>query len=1537
MKKGVLSALLALCLLFTGLPINVLAIDSGEVFSVEDDIQELSNAQEIWDRTIADSYAGGGGTSGDPYLISNGAQLARFANQVNSGAEVWKVYQLTNDIYLNDITNVEAWDNNPPQNQWTPIGTSVNQFMGSFSGKGFCVYGLYISTSDNYQGLFGVGQNNAGIFDVGVDKSYIKGGSHVAAVCGQKLRGDISGNHDLYGCYSGATVIGQDAVGGIVGSAPGDMFGYTIRNCHNTGSVTGRNLIGGIVGYCDSGTVSNCYNVGDITGNDRVGGIAGKTIYGSYCWNAGKVAGGNCVAGIIGEAPFYGSSSSSISCSFNAGEITGRVHVAGIVGYSAVYSYMYRTSISNCYNIGTIKGESNYVAGIGPRCYKDWISESDNMCEFTNCYNTGNIDIAGSGHIGPIFSNGTLAASNNLFYLAGCCGENYKNPYGQVAEKSSDDMITAEFVTQLNASSSAWKQDTEGYNDGYPILNGIDYSVFASFHKKPSQKSYSIIEAVQRYTTGDKAQRLVEIEDMNISQEEKMRLLVELFGLDDITEIREGIEYVIDTETERWAYHALMTDDMYCANNYKEYVASHPEVQLTLLASSLIFAGEINDWIDINTYLEADYPGVSKYKTMLLDFMEYSQESIKAVSIIKDINSLLKNTTKLTQETIIAELDKCDTYKEMIYFLSSHGFSDIILNTDSDHIKKIDGIPYVTNVELDEDCGFGKFAKRVDQLGKIVKVGNVALSSIRDIVEFDSVLALYEEYDEFLVEISSAKELPVGMRVAALQLQKDLKNGYLGKIMDVSLTAIEQFTDSAITGNKMDAIYKTLGISSFKDFLTTVKMTAWFINQATDVGEMVNASATTEAYAKLGAYYKKKLEQSEKAFLQNESEENAWDFYYNYTMLWNIRTAGEDAYLDMCKIEGLLSFLFENQYNEKEKVVKDTKEILKKSRFVKIKIGEPPEGKKLYKFKTIVECPVDIEICTNDGNHIVTLRDRVECDFVNQYGRFVSRYRSFDDDYVKILYWNSYEDCEVKLTATDDGIVSVSQLSDDSSTKCNVFCNVVLHQYDSMRFKPSNPNKATVTSPIGTQNEISAVEINVKASETIYVAGVSLPASITLSQGEKQVLPIAIEPQNATYQDVYWFTSDASIVTVSNGVILACGPGEAEITCVTEDGELSSTCTVRVDSAHTILFDQLGGVLSQNKFVTDRRGCLPVLPTPTRSGYIFLGWFTSPTSGTQVTTDTVFTQDTTIYAHWQKNSSGGGSGGYPSVSYYSVKVEKSEHGTVTSKPTSVYSGGTVTLTVTPDKGYKLDGLIVTDSQGKEIGITESVGKYTFKMPSRNVTVIAKFVPKQTSTPIPLPDATPTPTPDATPTPDTSPTPQPWKNHFPDVSDTAWYIKAVEYVAVEGLMHGYPNGKFGPNDNISRAEFAQIIYNKAGRPNAGSSVFTDVKTGQWYTNAVTWAAEQKVVSGIGNNQFAPNRDISREELATMLWRYAGSPKPAKTTLDFTDAGKVSTFAKEAMLWANEHGIISGKGNGILDPKGKATRAETAQMLMNYLKK
>ena len=178
----------------------------------------------------------------------------------------------------------------------------------------------------------------------------------------------------------------------------------------------------------------------------------------------------------------------------------------------------------------------------------------------------------------------------------------------------------------------------------------------------------------------------------------------------------------------------------------------------------------------------------------------------------------------------------------------------------------------------------------------------------------------------------------------------------------------------------------------------------------------------------------------------------------------------------------------------------------------------------------------------------------------------------------------------------------------------------------------------------------------------------------------------------------------------------------------------------------------------------------------------------------------------------------------------------------------------------------------------------------------------------------------------------------WVNPFSDVAGDAWYYDAVRYASENGLMGGYGNGMFGPNDNLSRAQFAQILFNKGGRPVVNYLLrYNDVADGAWYTEAVRWATSQGVVSGYGNGMFGPNDIITREQLAVMLWRYAGSPAATDKELHFTDADQASGFALEALRWAVENSIINGKSGGILDPQGLATRAEAAQILKNFLGK
>ena len=143
-----------------------------------------------------------------------------------------------------------------------------------------------------------------------------------------------------------------------------------------------------------------------------------------------------------------------------------------------------------------------------------------------------------------------------------------------------------------------------------------------------------------------------------------------------------------------------------------------------------------------------------------------------------------------------------------------------------------------------------------------------------------------------------------------------------------------------------------------------------------------------------------------------------------------------------------------------------------------------------------------------------------------------------------------------------------------------------------------------------------------------------------------------------------------------------------------------------------------------------------------------------------------------------------------------------------------------------------------------------------------------------------------------------------------------------------------DGTFDPGGILSRAQLAQILYNMAGKPgiNGGGS-FMDVAPDSWYADAVMWAAAQGIAGGYGNGKFGPNDHITREQLAVMLWRYSREPAAAGKELPFSDANRASGWALDALRWAAENGILNGKGNGMLDPRGLTSRAETAQMLKN----
>ena len=266
--------------------------------------------------------------------------------------------------------------------------------------------------------------------------------------------------------------------------------------------------------------------------------------------------------------------------------------------------------------------------------------------------------------------------------------------------------------------------------------------------------------------------------------------------------------------------------------------------------------------------------------------------------------------------------------------------------------------------------------------------------------------------------------------------------------------------------------------------------------------------------------------------------------------------------------------------------------------------------------------------------------------------------------------------------------------------------------------------------------------------------------------------------------------------------------------------------------------------------------------------------------------------------------SGGGGGGGGALLTETVVLKDSTSGKITVSDAYAEKGDTVTLTVTPDEGYALEELTVTDSNGTEIALTAAgTNKYTFTMPASTVSVKATFAAIDTV----CDGGTDCPA-----------------YHFADVNTDAWYHEAVDYVIENGIMNGIGNDQFAPNSTLQRSMLMTMLARMDGVDTDGGAT--------WYEKGMQWAVANGISDGTN-----PDSNITREQIAAMLYRYAqlkGYDTSERGSLDaFGDGAKTSSWAVESMQWAVGSGLLQGS-NGMLNPTGNATRAEVAQMLLNF---
>ena len=327
----------------------------------------------------------------------------------------------------------------------------------------------------------------------------------------------------------------------------------------------------------------------------------------------------------------------------------------------------------------------------------------------------------------------------------------------------------------------------------------------------------------------------------------------------------------------------------------------------------------------------------------------------------------------------------------------------------------------------------------------------------------------------------------------------------------------------------------------------------------------------------------------------------------------------------------------------------------------------------------------------------------------------------------------------------------------------------------------------------------------------------------------------------------------------------------------------------------TITFDGNGGTPSVDSMTTTNQK-LTSLPSASRSGsYSFDGWYTKKNGGTNVTTATVFSANTTVYAHWTYTG-GGGSSGY---SYYTIKATAGAGGSISpSGNVSVREGRDQTFTITPDKGYAVANVKI---DGKSIGAVKS---YTFENVSRTHTIEVIFMKANGN---------------------------PQTGVFVDVATGSYYEDAVDWAVENGITKGTDDTHFSPDGICTRAQAVTFLWRTAGSPEPETRTmpFTDVPVGSYYYDAVLWAVENGITKGTSDTTFSPNMICTRAQIVTFLWRSEKSPA-AGTANPFADVKSTAYYAG-AVLWAVKENITKGTTSTTFSPNADCTRAQIVTFL------
>lgn len=463
-----------------------------------------------------------------------------------------------------------------------------------------------------------------------------------------------------------------------------------------------------------------------------------------------------------------------------------------------------------------------------------------------------------------------------------------------------------------------------------------------------------------------------------------------------------------------------------------------------------------------------------------------------------------------------------------------------------------------------------------------------------------------------------------------------------------------------------------------------------------------------------------------------------------------------------------------------------------------------------------------------------------------------------------------------------------------------------------------NQSAVLLTGAYARTGEMTALDVVLDNSDDTTTATVTLKNNSLQDQEDNGTLVALLLDENGNTLDTQTVTEETELTCEQNkqipvnfqekgtDVILLYVPAESTETqlrfsnidvdlsdFVAEDPDKPNeyTYTLQGDApaSTTVIFSSSETVTINGEEQTTRVGSVQV-PIPTGSSTI-----------------TVTMGEKTYHLHLTRSGGGGGETTYPPT------ILETEHGAVTVDPTHPRQGDTVTITAQPDEGYEVGEVTVTRPDGSQVELTEnSAGIWGFTQPGESVTIAVTFRCDGGEL---CPSA-----------------------HLTDVELDAWYHEAVDYVVEHGIMAGVSATAFQPNGSLTRGQVVQILHNLEGKPEEiAEAPFTDT-AGHWALEAIAWAAQNNVVAGYDDGTFGPEKLVTREEFAQMMYNYAkfkGYDLTAGGDLtQFPDAGAISDWAETALSWANGKGLINGHDNGAIDPQGNTTRAQAASIMKNF---